>query len=107
MERRLQHKPYWMRRARALYLRLRSRAATAQKPETIMDVNPGAVADAFRRHDVVRIVHGHTHRPAAHDHVVDGTPRERHVLAAWHDDGRYVEIDDAGVRERTVTGATT
>jgi UDP-2,3-diacylglucosamine hydrolase len=100
-------KPYWMRRAIALYLRLRSRAATAQKPDEIMDVNPGAVADAFRRHDVLRIVHGHTHRPAAHAHVVDGVQRERHVLAAWHDDGQYLEIDDTGVRERTVTGATT
>jgi UDP-2,3-diacylglucosamine hydrolase len=106
-QRRVLAKPYWMRRAIALYLRLRSRAATAQKPETIMDVNPGAVADAFRRHEVERIVHGHTHRPAAHDHVVDGKPRERHVLAAWHDDGHYLEIDDAGVHERTVTGATT
>jgi len=77
-QRRMLARPYWLRRAFAFYLRLRSRAANAQKPETIMDVNPGAVADAFRRHDVVRIVHGHTHRPAAHDHVVDGKPRERH-----------------------------
>ena len=106
-QRRMLARPYWLRRAFAFYLRLRSRAANAQKPETIMDVNSGAVADAFRRHDVARIVHGHTHRPAAHDHVVDGKPRERHVLAAWHDDGQYLEIDDAGVHERTVTGATT
>ena len=52
----------------ALYLRLRSRAATAQKPESIMDVNAGAVADAFRAHGVARMVHGHTHRPARHEH---------------------------------------
>ena len=32
--------------------------------------------------------------------------RERHVLAAGTIDGQYLEIDEAGVRERTVTGAT-
>ncbi len=66
-----------------------------------MDVNPRAVADAFRRHDVARLVH-RAHAPARGArgrHVVDGMPRERHVLAAWHDDGQYLEIDDAGVRE--------
>jgi len=97
-------KPYWVRRLIAAYLRLRSRTATAMKAEAIMDVNQDAVAEAFRRHDVARLVHGHTHRPARHAHVVDGLPRERHVLAAWHDDGRYLEIDEAGVRERAIDG---
>lgn len=100
-------KPYWVRRGIAAYLRFRSRTATALKPETIMDVNAQAVADAFRQHRVNRLVHGHTHRPARHVLDVDGIARERHVLAAWHDDGRYLEIDERGVRERTVDGATT
>ena len=100
-------KPYWVRRGIAAYLRLRSRTATAMKPESIMDVNDAAVAEAFRRHGVTRLVHGHTHRPARHDLTVDGIARERHVLAAWHDDGRYLEIDERGVRERTVDAATT
>jgi UDP-2,3-diacylglucosamine hydrolase len=100
-------KPYWVRRGIAAYLRFRSRTATAMKPEGIMDVNADAVAQAFRDHDVTRLVHGHTHRPARHALDVDGVARERHVLAAWHDDGRYLEIDDRGVRERAVDGATT
>jgi len=99
-------KPYWVRRLIAAYLRLRSRTATATKPEGIMDVNADAVADAFRQHGVTRLVHGHTHRPARHEVTVDGLARERHVLAAWHDEGRYLEIDERGVRERRVDGAT-
>ncbi len=95
-------KPYWVRRGVAGYMRLASRRATANKPAAIMDVNPGAVAAAFRCHAVARIVHGHTHRPAHHEHVVDGLPRERHVLAAWHEAGSYLEIDDAGVRACTI-----
>jgi len=99
-------KPYWVRRGIAAYLRLRSRTATAMKPEGIMDVNADSVAQAFRQHGVTRLVHGHTHRPARHALDVDGVARERHVLAAWHDDGRYLEIDERGVRERTVNAAT-
>jgi UDP-2,3-diacylglucosamine hydrolase len=97
-------KPYWVRRGIAAYFRLRSRRATAQKDEGIMDVNDGAVAEAFRTHDVTRMIHGHTHRPACHALTVDGVPRERHVLAAWHDDGHYLEVDDAGVRVRRIAG---
>ena len=97
-------KPYWVRRLIAAYLRMRSRSATAMKPEAIMDVNDGAVAEAFRRHAVRRLVHGHTHRPARHAHEVDGLACERHVLAAWHDDGRYLAIDEAGVRECRISG---
>lgn len=98
-------KPYWLRRAMALYARLRSRRATAGKTESIMDVNPGAVAEAFRAHGVRRMIHGHTHRPACHDHVVDGVPRERHVLAAWHGDAQYLAVDDTGVHVRYVDTA--
>lgn len=98
-------KPYWQRRLIGWYLRMRSRRATAQKSETIMDVNEDAVAGAFRAHGVPRMIHGHTHRPARHALSVDGTPRERYVMAAWHDDGQYLEVDDRGVQVRTIKGA--
>jgi UDP-2,3-diacylglucosamine hydrolase len=97
-------KPYLVRRGIAAALRLSSRRATSAKPESIMDVNPSAVADAFRVHGVTRIIHGHTHRPACHAHTVDGVARERRVLAAWHGEGRYLAVDDHGVREHVVTG---
>jgi UDP-2,3-diacylglucosamine hydrolase len=69
-----------------------------------MDVNEDAVAAAFRRHGVARMIHGHTHRPARHALTVDGAPRERIVLADWHDRGHYVEGDAAGLREREIAG---
>jgi UDP-2,3-diacylglucosamine hydrolase len=101
----MRRKPYWLRRFIAAALRLASRGATSQKPESIMDVNGEAVAQAFRAHEVTRMVHGHTHRPACHLLEVDGKPRQRHVLAAWHDVGQYLEIDPSGVRERAIEGA--
>jgi UDP-2,3-diacylglucosamine hydrolase len=98
-------KPYWQRRLIGWYLRMRSRRAIARKSETIMDVNDDAVAGAFRAHGVARMIHGHTHRPARHALSVDGTPRERYVMAAWHDDGQYLEVDGGGVQVRTIKGA--
>jgi UDP-2,3-diacylglucosamine hydrolase len=70
-----------------------------------MDVNDAAVAEAFRTHGVTRMIHGHTHRPARHSLTVDSTPRERHVMAAWHDGGHYLEVDEHGVQVRTIRGA--
>jgi len=65
----------------------------------IMDVNQQAVLDAFRRHGVSRMIHGHTHRPAFHRHDLDdGSAAERIVLADWHRHGSYLEISAAGAR---------
>ena len=101
-QRRLLRLPYRVRRLVATWLRSGSRAATARKPESILDVNAGAVERAFRDRGVPRIIHGHTHRPARHASVVDGTPRERIVLADWDDRGHYLAIDEAGVHDRQI-----
>jgi len=94
--------PYFVRRFIAWYLRRRSRSDKALKPESIMDVTPAAVSDAFRQHDAARMIHGHTHRPARHWHDVDGTMRERIVLADWHEHGQYVAVDAAGVADHAI-----
>ena len=49
--------------------------------KTVTDVTPAAVDAAFERYGVSRIIHGHTHRPAMHDH---GAGRERIVLGDWY-----------------------
>jgi UDP-2,3-diacylglucosamine hydrolase len=72
------------------------------KSDAIMDVNAGAVIDALRAHGVRRMIHGHTHRPARHEVIVDGNACERYVLADWYDRGSYLEVDGAGSRVREV-----
>jgi len=94
--------PYAVRRGIANWLRHRSSRATSGKPEQIMDVASAAVESAFRDADVVRMIHGHTHRPARHHLVVDGRECERFVLADWYDRGSYLEFDAAGGRTRDV-----
>ena len=101
---RLLRLPYFVRRLIARWMRRRSRDSKALKPESIMDVTPTAVAQAFRAHDAQRMIHGHTHRPARHAHDVDGTTRERIVLSDWHDRGYYLAVDAQGAHEREIAG---
>jgi UDP-2,3-diacylglucosamine hydrolase len=94
--------PYAVRRGIGAWFRRKSRKSTAGKPREIMDVNAGAVESALRRHGVRRMIHGHTHRPARHELVVDGRACERWVLSDWYDRGSYLEVDEAGARSREV-----
>ena len=93
--------PLARRHAMAAALREQSEQAKAGKRPEIMDVNPDAIAAAYRRHAVDRIIHGHTHRPARHDHLIDGRPRERWVLPDWYEaTGGYLACDAAGCQAR-------
>ena len=87
------------RRTRILQMREKSREVVAAKPAEIMDVNAGAVRDAFRRHDVRRLIHGHTHRSAHHRIEVNGARCERWVLPDWYgENGGYLAVDEMGAR---------
>ena len=86
------------RRAFAAGLREKSDAAKEGKAMAIMDVNAQAVAAALRAHGYPRLIHGHTHRPARHEHEVDGHRCERYVLADWYESGAYLTCDASGVR---------
>jgi UDP-2,3-diacylglucosamine hydrolase len=66
------------------------------KSDSIMDVTPATVDSVLREHDYPRLIHGHTHRPALHRHVVDGHECERWVLADWYNRGSYLQCNAAG-----------
>ncbi|MDX1555124.1 MAG: UDP-2,3-diacylglucosamine diphosphatase [Xanthomonadales bacterium] len=77
-----------------------SKAHTGHAAMEIMDVNEDAVRAAFEAHGVVRMIHGHTHRPAIHDRD-DG--RQRIVLGAWHDGGSVLRVKTDGLSLDTLT----
>jgi UDP-2,3-diacylglucosamine hydrolase len=79
-------------------LRAKSKAVVQAKPAEIMDVNEGAVREAFRAHGVQLMIHGHTHRPAKHEHEVNGRPCQRWVLPDWYGRGGYLVLDAVGPR---------
>jgi UDP-2,3-diacylglucosamine hydrolase len=88
--------PLWLRRAWFERGRLKSERTKQAKPREIMDVTPSAVEQSFRDSGCTRMIHGHTHRPARHVHVVDGKSCERWVLSDWYDHGQYLRVGPEG-----------
>lgn len=80
-------RPLAERQRIAAGLRTDSAAAMAQKTMQIMDVNDDAVIDCFATLEVDTIIHGHTHRPAAHAHAPGLT---RFVLGDWNPGPSYL-----------------
>jgi len=70
-----------------------SESAKRDKPEEIMDVNAEEVACVLRTYGYPRLIHGHTHRPARHEHEIDGRVCERWVLPDWYQSGGYIVCD--------------
>jgi len=81
------------RRDLASQLRQMSKAANSNKAEDIMDVTPTEVRDKLREYKVRQLIHGHTHRPARHEHP-DGV---RWVLGDWDRDGWVLEVTKEGI----------
>jgi UDP-2,3-diacylglucosamine hydrolase len=77
-------------------LRVENSEKKQLKSEAIMDVSPVAVEAVLREHAYPRLIHGHTHRPALHRHVVDGHACERWVLADWYSSGSYLVCGQTG-----------
>lgn len=79
-----------------LQIALEARDASATHKGTvdmnIMDVNAGQVLDRFTRHGVFRMIHGHTHRPATHELVVNGKKAQRIVLGDWYTQASVLSV---------------
>jgi UDP-2,3-diacylglucosamine hydrolase len=86
--------PLNFRQKLANNMRAKSKAANANKPSAIMDVNAVAVDAVMDKYQIGTLIHGHTHRPARHA-VANG---ERIVLGDWHDQGWYIVWDNAGLK---------
>lgn len=80
-------KPLFVRQIYARWYRFKSGLDKRGKTLDIMDANPDTVMEVMRRFEVRTLIHGHTHRPARHELVIDGEAAARLVLAEWHDDG--------------------
>jgi UDP-2,3-diacylglucosamine hydrolase len=88
------------RRAIADGYRRRSALAMADKAAAIMDVNAATVAEYLGRRRATHLIHGHTHRPADHELIVNGQPARRTVLAQWYPDHGEVLVYRGGVWQR-------
>jgi UDP-2,3-diacylglucosamine hydrolase len=97
--------PLAARLAFAAQARTASRAHQAglqDRMESITDVAPAAVHDAFVRYGIDTLVHGHTHRPAVHALDVDGRACRRIVLGDWYEQGSVLRMDASGATLQTL-----
>lgn len=91
--------PAAVREKVARQLRMESSHNKTLKAAEIMDVTQTAVEDLLREHGLHQLIHGHTHRPAIHEFVLDDKPARRIVLSDWHDDHGSMLVSDAdGIR---------
>jgi UDP-2,3-diacylglucosamine hydrolase len=82
-------------------LRAGSREAQRGKSYEITDVNVAAIDALFETSGTATMIHGHTHRPARHEHQHGVQTRLRYVLSDWDLDhgqprGDWLAIDAAG-----------
>lgn len=91
-------RPLAARKAYIDDLRRQSTDAKRSKDSSIMDVNNAAVAAMLREFRYPRLVHGHTHRPSLHEHIVDGHRCERWVLSDWEKNAQALLCDSRGCR---------
>ncbi len=76
-------KSLWLRLLAARWYRWRSHYHKRGKTQDIMDVNQDTVRAEMRRFACQVLIHGHTHRPARHDFILDEKTATRWVLAEW------------------------
>lgn len=98
-------RPLAERKAYIEQLRARSMDKKRYKDGAIMDASDEAIADLLRDHRYPRLIHGHTHRPKRHEHVVDGHLCERWVLGDWHERGSALRCDAGGCRSMDILPA--
>ena len=63
----------------------------------IMDVTEHSVLDAFAKHGVAQMIHGHTHRQNTHHYTVEGEDAIRYVLGDWGETNSVMRIDKSGI----------
>jgi len=83
----MRHLPLKKRQQIARDWRAKSQMANSNKADNIMDVSTSEVERLLVEFDTNIMIHGHTHRPARHQH----TNGERLVLGDWHDHGWVIE----------------
>lgn len=95
----LRHLPLASRQKLARKLRSESRQQTRAKAMDITDVTEAEVEREMRAARVTTLIHGHTHRPARHELLLDGQPAERIVLGDWDRRGWVLEASETGLTQ--------
>lgn len=91
--------PLSERRMRAKAYRQESNTAKSEKSDLIMDVSQHTVEETFNQWGCSLMIHGHTHRPARHEHLINGHKHERFVLPDWDNKRGALRFTSEGLSE--------
>ena len=91
----LSHLPLSKRQEMASRWRAETTRQSSRKPSYIMDVSRKTVQHVLSRTNTVKLIHGHTHKPARHKLGKDD--KERIVLGDWESCGWAVRLDQKGI----------
>jgi len=76
--------------------RLQSKQHKSTISMEIMDVTQSSVIEAFEKHQVQQMIHGHTHRQNTHNHTTNLGDSVRYVLGDWHTSSSVMRADKNG-----------
>jgi UDP-2,3-diacylglucosamine hydrolase len=75
-----------------------AKKSAEKKSDYLIDVHQTTVETKMKNHDVLCLIHGHTHRQAIHEFKLDGQDAKRIVLSDWYQDDSILIADEAGLR---------
>ena len=78
-------------------LRKISQKQTKDKQADSLDVNQQQVEKTMREFNVNQLIHGHTHRPATHEFLLDDMPAKRIVLGDWYQQSSCLIINSESI----------
>jgi len=82
---------------KAKQARMQSQEHKEEISMEIMDVTEQAVSNAFEKHQVSQMIHGHTHRQNQHIYDINNKPATRYVLGDWHSTSSILRVDKNGI----------
>jgi len=71
--------------------------------EILMDVNQTEINKTFKKYGLNKIIHGHTHKPAIHNSMINGESCKRIVLGDWYEQGSVLEWNQSGPKLITLS----
>lgn len=86
----------------ARQLRDASQRSNQHKSKEIMDVTPDEVIKVMQEHQVLHLIHGHTHRPAVHHLKINKQTAIRRVLGDWDQQGWVLGYQDGNFKKQII-----
>jgi len=90
--------PYNLRMKVWHKIRGAAKRSAERKSEYLSDVHQATVETKMKNHDVLCLIHGHTHRQAIHEFKLEGQDVKRIVLGDWYLDDSVLVSNDTGLR---------